>query len=185
MSLSELYDFGWYWGDLEWKWAERLLLMCPDGYYLVRDSRSESHLFSVSYKFEGKVLHTRISFERSQFHLGRQQPFLFNDYQRLGQLIQDSVEITRNGHHEMLVHRRGGEAEASRLKFTNPLMRRDLLPSLQYLCRFAIRTRLAANQLDTLPQMPPAVLKYVKDPKWIIPDLEACEQVLEQRNRNL
>ena len=42
-----------YWGDLSWKDAERMLLLCEEGTFLLRDSRSENHLFTLSYRFDG------------------------------------------------------------------------------------------------------------------------------------
>ncbi|CAI5437917.1 unnamed protein product [Caenorhabditis angaria] len=178
---GELYDCSWYWGDLDWRWAERLLLLCEDGCFLVRDSRSETHLFTVSYHVQGKVLHTRISLENSRQQLGSQQPFLSIDYRKLTEIIEKSVQQSREGQHEILIHRRGGEAEASRVHLKTPLTKRELLPSLQYLCRFAIRTRCSNSSNLEFELISPIVRDYLRHSKWIIPDLEECEKVLKKR----
>uniref|UniRef100_A0A8R1HS61 SOCS box domain-containing protein n=1 Tax=Caenorhabditis japonica TaxID=281687 RepID=A0A8R1HS61_CAEJA len=82
----------------------------------------------------------------------------------------------------MLHYRRGREAEAARVNLTLPLTKRELLPSLQYLCRYSIRTNTSNRRLNELEEAPPTILKYLRDPKWIIPDLPDCERQLKLRN---
>ncbi|CAL2028484.1 unnamed protein product [Caenorhabditis brenneri] len=176
---SDLYDCDWYWGDLDWKWAERLLLLCPVGYFLIRDSRSETHLFTVSYHFQDKVYHSRLSLEDSRRNLGRRQPYISRDYRNLVEIIERALEQSHNGQQEMLHYRRGHEAEAARVNLTRPLTKRELLPSLQYLCRFAYRSNPQAPPPTS--GTPPTILNYLNDPKWIIPDLKTCEEQLKLR----
>ncbi|VDO86990.1 unnamed protein product [Heligmosomoides polygyrus] len=78
------------------------------------------------------------------------------------------------------MHRRGAEAEASGIRLQFPLSRLSLLPRLQYLCRLAIRLTARREQLATLP-LPPKLLAYVADPKFLIPNIRECLQVLEER----
>ena len=78
----------------------------------------------------------------------------------------------------MLHYRRGHEAEAARVNLTRPLTKRELLPSLQYLCRYTFRS---APQKATPIEAPPTILKYLNDSKWIIPDLNYCEKQLKLR----
>uniref|UniRef100_A0A1I7UZR1 SH2 domain-containing protein n=1 Tax=Caenorhabditis tropicalis TaxID=1561998 RepID=A0A1I7UZR1_9PELO len=175
---SDLYGCDWYWGDLDWKWAERLLLLCPVGYFLIRDSRSETHLFTVSYHFQDKVYHSRLSLEDSRRNLGSRQPYVSRDYRNLVEIIERALEQSHNGQQEMLHYRRGREAEAARVNLTRPLTKRELLPSLQYLSRYTIRAIPQQMSMDTVP---PKILKYLNDSKWIIPDLKKCEEQLKRR----
>ncbi|CBX32993.1 LOW QUALITY PROTEIN: Protein CBG19761 [Caenorhabditis briggsae] len=242
-KVSDLYDCDWYWGDLDWKWAERLLLLCPVGYFLIRDSRSETHLFTVSYHAEDKVYHSRLSLEDSRQNLGSRRPYVSRDYRTLVKIIERSLKVdifsffqnstpkkidksifkfpevflaklqknffrisrkpifgffsfffkirpkksiinffqqSLHGH-QMLHFRRGFEADAAHVHLTSPLTKRELLPSLQYLCRFAYRS---APQAPPIPQAtPPAILTYLNDSKWVIPDLLKCEEQLKRRFR--
>ncbi|CAB07386.2 SH2 domain-containing protein [Caenorhabditis elegans] len=178
---SDLYDCDWYWGDLDWKWAERLLLLCPIGYFLIRDSRSETHLFTVSYHFQDRVYHSRLSLEDSRRNLGSRQPYVSRDYWNLVEIIERSLEQSLTGQQEMLHYRRGHEAEAARVNLTRPLTKRELLPSLQYLCRFTLKTSQQKPPTPKTAPLPPTILKYLSDSKWIIPDLKKCEEQLKLR----
>ncbi|WKX88495.1 hypothetical protein Q1695_008270 [Nippostrongylus brasiliensis] len=85
---------------------------------------------------------------------------------------------------DILMHRRGAEAEASGIRLQYPLSRLSLLPRLQYLCRLSIRLVARREQLSTLP-LPPKLLAYVADPKYLIPDIKECLRVLEDRKQRL
>ncbi|CAI2293813.1 unnamed protein product [Caenorhabditis sp. 36 PRJEB53466] len=177
---SDLYHVDWYWGDVHWKWAERLLNLCPVGYFLIRDSKSDTHLFSVSFRTEEKVYHTRLSLEDSRRNLGSRQPYVSRDYRRLVEIIERAVQQSQDGEQEMLHYRRGHEAEAARVHLTRPLNKRQLMPSLQYLCRFAIRSQQPPVRISDL-LAPRPVVTYLSDPKWIIPDLRECEVQLKNK----
>lgn len=85
------------------------------------------------------------------------------------------------GQQEMLHYRRGHEAEAARVNLTRPLTKRELLPSLQYLCRFTLKTSQQKPPTPKTAPLPPTILKYLSDSKWIIPDLKKCEEQLKLR----
>ncbi|VDN20294.1 unnamed protein product [Cylicostephanus goldi] len=161
-----------YWGDLSWRNAEKLLLLCEEGSFLVRDSHSENHLFTISYKHENKVLHSRVEISGQYAHLGGP----------LSLERSESISFTRE--RDILIHRRGAEAEASGIHLRYPLSRIQLLPRLQYLCRLKIRLLTRADKLSTL-QLPPPLLAYVSDPKFLIPNIRECLQVLEERRERL
>ena len=82
----------------------------------------------------------------------------------------------------MLHHRRGGEAEATQLRLTIPLSRIDLLPRLQYLARLQLRKSFPVHQLSRV-RCPPGLINYMFDPKYIIPSIDDCIEVLKQRQR--
>lgn len=105
--------------------------------------------------------------------------------QRNMECLEYFFQISNTHERDILMHRRGAEAEASGIRLQFPLSRLSLLPRLQYLCRLAIRLTARREQLATLP-LPPKLLAYVADPKFLIPNIRECLQVLEERrNRSL
>ncbi|WKX88496.1 hypothetical protein Q1695_008271 [Nippostrongylus brasiliensis] len=100
------------------------------------------------------------------------------------ELLKHAIQISYSHERDILMHRRGAEAEASGIRLQYPLSRLSLLPRLQYLCRLSIRLVARREQLSTLP-LPPKLLAYVADPKYLIPDIKECLRVLEDRKQRL
>ncbi|ETN77574.1 SH2 domain protein [Necator americanus] len=194
--LAELKACPWYWGDLSWRNAEKLLMLCEEGSFLVRDSHSDNHLFTVSYRHEGlfvsdvisfendsyRVLHSRVEISGQFAHLGG--PLSLERSESIVDLLKHAVQISFTRERDILIHRRGAEAEASGIQLRYPLSRLQLLPRLQYLCRLRIRLLSRADQLSTLP-LPPPLLAYVSDPKFLIPNIRECLKFLEDRRKIL
>lgn len=59
-QMRELKKMGWYWGSIGPDFACKLLEFEPDGTFLVRDSSSECYIFSMTFKLDGNVHHSRI-----------------------------------------------------------------------------------------------------------------------------
>ncbi|KHJ92594.1 SH2 domain protein [Oesophagostomum dentatum] len=171
-----------YWGDLSWRNAEKLLLLCEDGSFLVRDSHSDNHLFTISYKHEDRVLHSRVEISGQYAHLGG--PLSLERSESVVELLKHAVQISFTRERDILIHRRGAEAEASGIHLRYPLSRLQLLPRLQYLCRLKIRLLSRTEKLSTLP-LPPSLIAYVSDPKFLIPNVKECLKVLEERRKML
>uniref|UniRef100_A0A1I7X1L7 Suppressor of cytokine signaling 7 n=1 Tax=Heterorhabditis bacteriophora TaxID=37862 RepID=A0A1I7X1L7_HETBA len=180
--LSELKACSWYWGDLPWRTAERLLMKCDDGSFLVRDSRSENHLFTVSYRHLDKIYHSRVEICGQFVHLGG--PLSLQRSGSVVELLQSVVQTSMSDVRHILMHRRGTEAETSEIHLKYPLSRFSLLPRLQYLCRLCIRKRCHQCDIENLP-LPSPLIAYVSDPKYLIPDIDQCVTLLESRMSHL
>ncbi|KAJ1356109.1 hypothetical protein KIN20_013755 [Parelaphostrongylus tenuis] len=180
--LSELKACPWYWGDLSWRTAEKLLLLCENGSFLVRDSHSDNHLFTVSYRHRDRVFHSRVEISGQFAHLGG--PLSLERSESVVDLLKHAIQISYSHERDILMHRRGAEAEASEIQLRHPLSRLALLPRLQYLCRLRIRLLTGLNELGSLP-LPPPLLEYVSDPKFLIPNIKECIEVLEIRRDKL
>uniref|UniRef100_A0A7I4XS06 tRNA modification GTPase TrmE n=1 Tax=Haemonchus contortus TaxID=6289 RepID=A0A7I4XS06_HAECO len=179
--LAELKTCPWYWGDLSWKNAEKLLLLCEDGSFLVRDSHSDNHLFTVSYKYSGKVYHSRVEISGQHIHLGA--PFSMERPESIADLLKHAIQVSYGRERDILMYRRGDEADSSEIRLQYPLSRLSLLPRLQYLCRLKIRLAVRDDQLSSLP-LPPNLLAYVADPKFLVPNIRECLRVLELRRKH-
>ncbi|CAJ0595139.1 unnamed protein product [Cylicocyclus nassatus] len=99
-------------------------------------------------------------------------------------LLKHAIQIWFSRERDIFIHRRGAEAEASSIHLRYPLSRIQLLPRLQYLSRLKIRLLSRADELPTL-QLPPPLLAYVLDPKFLIPNIRERLQVLEDRKEKL
>jgi len=60
LPMRRLKRMGWYWGSISPEYASKLLENEQDGSFLVRDSSSECYIFSMTFKLEGEIHHTRI-----------------------------------------------------------------------------------------------------------------------------
>uniref|UniRef100_A0A8C6UBV9 Suppressor of cytokine signaling 6a n=1 Tax=Neogobius melanostomus TaxID=47308 RepID=A0A8C6UBV9_9GOBI len=58
---------GWYWGPITRWEAEEKLVNLADGSFLVRDSSDDRYLLSLSFRSQGKTLHTRIEHSNGRF----------------------------------------------------------------------------------------------------------------------
>ncbi|VDM83833.1 unnamed protein product [Strongylus vulgaris] len=164
-------------------------MLCEEGSFLVRDSHSDNHLFAISYKHEDKVLHSRVETSGQYAHLGG--PLSLERSESVVELLKHAVQVSTSlnmisftKERDILIHRRGAEAEASGIHLRYPLSRIQLLPRLQYLCRLKIRLLSRPDKLSSLP-LPPPLLAYVSDPKFLIPNMRECLRVLEERKKRL
>lgn len=66
----KLLQSSWYWGNMSWRDAEKVLLRQPPGTYLVRDSASDRYVFTISYCTKHSVHHTRLAQHGGSFCLG-------------------------------------------------------------------------------------------------------------------
>ncbi|VDK42283.1 unnamed protein product [Anisakis simplex] len=67
---GHLLQCSWYWGNMSWLEAEKVLMTYPLGTYLIRDSASDRYIFTISYKTTDSVHHTRLPQHGGKFCLG-------------------------------------------------------------------------------------------------------------------
>ncbi|XP_062707821.1 cytokine-inducible SH2-containing protein-like [Aedes albopictus] len=60
---TDLLKYGWYWGKLTRSSAQKRLARQDNGTFLVRDSETEKHKFSISFRSSGITLHCRIDYK--------------------------------------------------------------------------------------------------------------------------
>uniref|UniRef100_A0A0K0EJX7 SH2 domain-containing protein n=1 Tax=Strongyloides stercoralis TaxID=6248 RepID=A0A0K0EJX7_STRER len=69
-SIAELRKCQWYWGSISSREAENLLTNEPPGTFLVRDSRNENYIYSLTFKTEGNIIHSRLAKYNGYYCLG-------------------------------------------------------------------------------------------------------------------
>ena len=59
-SIRKLYTANYYWGPISYAQSEKLLKDRENGSFLVRDSKNERFLFTVTYKSNDYIYHIRM-----------------------------------------------------------------------------------------------------------------------------
>ncbi|XP_052818638.1 uncharacterized protein LOC128244655 [Mya arenaria] len=147
-ELFRLSKFGWYWGPITRREAERKLNGQPDGAFLVRDSSDERYLLSLSFRSYGKTLHTRIEHCNGKFIFDAQPDT--EGYPSIVDLIENSMNDPQTG--ICSYSRRGSPSPPIYpVRLTKPVSRFTQVRSLQYMCRFVIRQYTRYDHIQQLP----------------------------------
>lgn len=147
-ELFRLSKFGWYWGPITRREAERKLAGQPDGAFLVRDSSDERYLLSLSFRSYGRTLHTRIEHHNGKFIFDAQPDT--EGYPSIVDLIENSMNDPQTG--ICSYSRRGSPSPPIYpVRLTKPVSRFTQVRSLQYMCRFVIRQYTRYDHIQQLP----------------------------------
>ncbi|KAH9412370.1 Suppressor of cytokine signaling 6 [Dermatophagoides pteronyssinus] len=170
---NEIFNYGWYWGDITRRDAENLLRGQEEGTFLVRKSSNQRFLYSLSFRSNGKTLHTRIEYSNGLFAFysndSKESKELIDGNSSLYDLISDAMN--QNNAENIFFYSRGlhnNEASLHTITLVRPLSRfqyvinynyldDDRHRSLQYLCKFIIHhSSIAQTQLiikqNSLPE---------------------------------
>ncbi|MCP9260992.1 BMA-SUR-2, isoform c [Dirofilaria immitis] len=171
-AMKLIRESSWYWGNMSWKDAEKVLMSQLPGTYLVRDSASDRYIFTLSYRTEHSVHHTRLAQHGGNFCLGGPNSLVKAD--SLVSFIENSLQNCGKKRICVLMHSKSDNTEIEILELNHLLHRHELLPSLKYLCRVVIRNCVEKELLPYLP-LPPNMIYYLKDPKYFVPPFHIDE----------
>ncbi|VIO96759.1 Uncharacterized protein BM_BM3929 [Brugia malayi] len=165
-TMKLIRGSSWYWGNMSWKDAEKVLMSQLPGTYLVRDSASDRYIFTISYRTKHSVHHTRLAQHGGNFCLGG--PNSLVKANSLVSFIENSLQSCCKRRICMLMHPKSDSTGIETLELNHLLRRHELLPSLKYLCRVVIRNCVEKELLASLP-LPSNMICYLEDPKYFVP----------------
>ncbi|TRY91580.1 hypothetical protein DNTS_014480 [Danionella cerebrum] len=158
-ELKKLAKQGWYWGPITRWEAEEKLISLPNGSFLVRDSSDDRYLLSLSFRSQGKTLHTRIEHSNGRFSF-YEQPDV-EGHASIVELIEISIKDSESGAFCYSRSRLPGSATHP-VRLTKPVSRFMQVRSLQYLCRFVIRQYTRIDLIQKLP-LPNKMKDYLQE----------------------
>lgn len=150
LGLRNLAQHGWYWGPLTRVEAEEKLTGYNDGTFLVRDSSDDRYLLSLSFRSQGKTLHTRIEYCNGYFSFYSFPDSENEGYRSVVELVERSMQYSSVGVFCFSRARAIG-SPAVPVRLLKPLSRLTQLHSLQHYCRFVIRQTIRFDSIRQLP----------------------------------
>lgn len=150
LGLRNLARHGWYWGPITRVEAEERLQGHDDGTFLVRDSSDDRYLLSLSFRSQGKTLHTRIEYSNGHFSFYSFPDSESEGYRSIVELIEFSMEYSKEGVFCFSRARALG-SPAVPVRLLKPLSRYNHVRSLQHYCRFVIRQSIRFDMIRSLP----------------------------------
>ena len=164
LGLRNLAQHGWYWGPITRVEAEERLNGQSDGTFLVRDSSDDRYLLSLSFRSQGKTLHTRIEYCNGHFSFYSFPDSESEGYKTVVQLIEKSMEYSQNGVFCFSRARALG-SPAVPVRLLKPFSRFKHVRSLQHYCRFVIRQNIRFDMIRALP-LPRHVHGYLEQSQF-------------------
>ncbi len=150
LGLRDLSHHGWYWGPITRVEAEERLGSYTDGTFLVRDSSDDRYLLSLSFRSQGKTLHTRIEYSNGCFSFYSYPDSDSEGFHSVVELIKKSMEHSQEGVFCFSRARALG-SPAVPVRLLKPFSRYNHVRSLQHYCRFAIRQSIRFDLIRKLP----------------------------------
>ncbi|ENN70913.1 phosphatidylinositol 3-kinase regulatory subunit alpha [Dendroctonus ponderosae] len=158
-EVSSLAHQVWYWGPVSKSLVEAKLEGAPDGSFLVRDSASDRHIFSISFRSVGKTLHSRIEHTNSGFRV-----FDHKCFDTVRELIEQAVKISSEEQVFCYTKSQGMEPNYP-VRLLKPISRYDEVRSLQSLSRFVIRQHINVNDIENLC-LPVTLIQYLREENY-------------------
>ena len=150
LGLRNVARYGWYWGPVTRTEAEEKLQGADDGTFIVRDSSDDRYLLSLSFRSQGKTLHTRIEYSNGFFSFYSFPDSDTEGYRSIVDLIEWSMRHSQAG---VFCFSRGKAmgSPAVPVRLLKPLSRFNQVRSLQHYCRFVIRQSIRFDCIRQLP----------------------------------
>lgn len=161
-ELFKLPKYGWYWGPITRAEAEERLAGQPDGAFLLRDSSDDRYLLSLSFRSDGRTLHTRIEHCNGLFSFYAQPES--EGYSSIVDLIERSMSDSQSGVFCYSRARTPGSPSFP-VRLARPVSRFTQVRSLQYLCRFVIRQHTRVDYIQKLP-LPTSIKGFLEETQY-------------------
>ncbi|XP_022912879.1 suppressor of cytokine signaling 6-like [Onthophagus taurus] len=156
-AYKKLHKCKFYWGPISSREAEQELRNKPDGTFIIRDSCSARHVYSLSFRSWGRTLHTRIDFDNGYFKIFRQE-----GYSTINLMLEAVMQLSKNGVY-CFTQSKSALNPSYPVRLLSPLSRFTKISSLKHMCRFVIREHININDINNL-QLPETVKSYLMEP---------------------
>jgi suppressor of cytokine signaling 7 len=161
-ELFKLPKYGWYWGPIARSEAEERLAGQPDGAFLLRDSSDDRYLLSLSFRSDGRTLHTRIEHCNGLFSFYAQPES--EGYSSVVDLIERSMSDSQSGVFCYSRARMPGSPSFP-VRLARPISRFTQVRTLQSLCRFVIRQHTRVDYIQKLP-LPTSIKGWLEETQY-------------------
>ncbi|XP_075261029.1 cytokine-inducible SH2-containing protein-like [Convolutriloba macropyga] len=187
-SMSELVqkNVPWYWGPLKRRETIALLEGRPNGCFLVRDSSSLNHVFSLTVRrTKCRVVDIRIEYLNNEFRLQANDFTNLYRYGSLIELIEQTLECIERGDTCFTSPQMIPGVAPKAMKLQSFVSRHEVVPTLAYLSRMRLhQIKGCLAPFDTLP-LPPTLSDYLKscpfyDPKLVNSVVDSFQQQQRQ-----
>lgn len=165
LGLRDLAQHGWYWGPITRQEAEEILCGQTDGTFLVRDSSNDRYLLSVSFRSQGRTLHTRIEYGNGNFSFFGFPEAESDSFGSVVELINCSVRRSQNNSVFCFSRARTYHSVAIPVRLSIPMSRFMSVQSLQHRCRFVIRQHTRFDLIRELP-LPKLLHNYLQQSQY-------------------
>ncbi|KAJ6220458.1 hypothetical protein RDWZM_006270 [Blomia tropicalis] len=167
---EQLIHYPWFWGSITRKEAESLLRGQKDGTFLIRESSDKRFLYSLSFRSNGKTMHTRIELIDEHYYFYSNEPCSNRQHdgtRTLAELI--NAAMNQNNADNIFFYSRGLRNQTSlyTVSMNQPLSRWQYLleyqyetnenKALQYMCKFVLnhspnyKLKMTGKQCDSMP----------------------------------
>ena len=154
-NFDAIKSLNWYWGPLSRENSEAVLAGAAVGDFLLRDSNNETHYFVLSVKCSKEIFH--ILTDNTQ--LDMEWPMSASNHV-LDTLSHLHPKITINKEAQASIKLPTSEE----IFLVSPCLRHEKVPSLQHLCRLALRGKhlLHRDNVEKL-QLPSGIKKFLDE----------------------
>lgn len=159
VTLNDLPNCGWYFGNISIEEAERLLRREPDGSFLVRDCNDPeklTELFTITFKVEDFFGSFNVDYAKGLFSLCLGDPEL-PLFQHLAGLVSHCVHKSVVDKQPVCTVLSNQSGRLVQLYLKKPISRLINVHTLQYYCRATLHQYCTRDKLEQLP-LPQRVL---------------------------
>ena len=157
-NLAQLKTSGLYWCNLSREEAENMLQNKSFGDFLVRDSRMNNCLFTISTKCKTRVLHIRTVYSKGLFSIEGEYYGQEPTFHTILSLLAYYINLSRNGSFLTVFSSKNRKYHVQLLRGV-----RTTCPTLQHLCRTSINSQIEMGNLPTnIDKLPNDLKTYLQ-----------------------
>ena len=157
-TFTQLKSSGLYWSNISKEDAENMLQHRSFGDFLVRDSRMNSCLFTISTKCKTRVVHLRTIYSKGQFSLEGEYYGQEPKFEDFLSMLEYYMHLSRSGSFLTMYSSKNKKYHVQLIRAV-----RTSCPTLKHLCRTAINSQIKKGELLAIEEkLPCDVRSYLE-----------------------